>query len=154
MDPSAGRRSPFSQGIKPAHLAVFLLAYFIRRSYSASTTGDDHAHGDGGSGGHAAGDGHGAHAAHGEHGYQVFHVEFERVQLPFIISLWIFVSSLAKIGESRERKKYSQFWTKYRINFLEFLSWMSQNYTYCTNRKWAKYCVTRLGQSFQVMGKN
>ena len=30
----------------------------------------------------------------------MFHVEFERVQLPFIISLWIFVSSLAKIGKT------------------------------------------------------
>ena len=46
-------------------------------------------------GGHSGG--HGGHE-----GYQVFHVEFERVQLPFIISLWIFVSSLAKIG-MRER---------------------------------------------------
>ena len=31
--------------------------------------------------------------------YHVFHVEFERVEIPFIIALWIFVSSLAKIGE-------------------------------------------------------
>merc|ERR1719288_138777 len=30
--------------------------------------------------------------------YHVFHVEFERVEIPFIIALWIFVSSLAKIG--------------------------------------------------------
>ena len=41
----------------------------------------------------------GEEGGHGHEGYQVFHVEFERVQLPFIISLWIFVSSLAKIGE-------------------------------------------------------
>ena len=48
--------------------------------------------------GHYGSDGHG----HG-HGdtpeYHVFHVEFERVEIPFIIALWIFVSSLAKIGE-------------------------------------------------------
>jgi len=45
-------------------------------------------------GGHGE-EGHG----HGEgHGYQVFHVEFSRVEVPFIIALWIFVSSLAKIG--------------------------------------------------------
>ena len=31
--------------------------------------------------------------------YHVFHVEFERVEIPFIIALWIFVSSLAKIGK-------------------------------------------------------
>ena len=42
------------------------------------------------------GEGHG----HGEHGYQVFHMEFDRVELPFIIALWIFVSSLAKIGKN------------------------------------------------------
>jgi len=39
---------------------------------------------------------------HDHHGgrpsYHVFHVEFERVEIPFIIALWIFVSSLAKIG--------------------------------------------------------
>ena len=43
------------------------------------------------------GEGHG----HGEHGYQVFHMEFDRVELPFIIALWIFVSSLAKIGKNQ-----------------------------------------------------
>jgi len=40
---------------------------------------------------------------HDHHGgrpsYHVFHVEFERVEIPFIIALWIFVSSLAKIGK-------------------------------------------------------
>ncbi len=32
------------------------------------------------------------------HEYEVFHIEFDRVEIPFIIALWIFVSSLAKIG--------------------------------------------------------
>lgn len=36
--------------------------------------------------------------AHEMHEYEVFHVEFDRVEIPFIIALWIFVSSLAKIG--------------------------------------------------------
>merc|ERR1719507_2849907 len=44
----------------------------------------------------------GHYGASGHHGdtpeYHVFHVEFERVEIPFIIALWIFVSSLAKIG--------------------------------------------------------
>merc|ERR1711994_813149 len=35
---------------------------------------------------------------HKNHQYHVFDVEFERVEIPFIIALWIFVSSLAKIG--------------------------------------------------------
>ena len=45
----------------------------------------------------------GHYAGHDHHGdtpeYHVFHVEFERVEIPFIIALWIFVSSLAKIGK-------------------------------------------------------
>jgi len=45
------------------------------------------------------GKGHGEHKEdHKGHEYHVFHVEFERVEIPFIIALWIFVSSLAKIG--------------------------------------------------------
>lgn len=39
-----------------------------------------------------------AHEHHEKHEYEVFHVDFERVEIPFIIALWIFVSSLAKIG--------------------------------------------------------
>ncbi|XP_039284493.1 probable Na(+)/H(+) antiporter nhx-9 isoform X10 [Nilaparvata lugens] len=41
-------------------------------------------HGDAGSGGHAS--------------YKVFHFEFQRVEAPFIIGLWIFLASLAKIA--------------------------------------------------------
>jgi sodium/hydrogen exchanger-like protein 3 len=41
---------------------------------------------------------HQQHGGHAKFQYHVFHVEFERVEIPFIIALWIFVSSLAKIG--------------------------------------------------------
>ena len=42
---------------------------------------------------------------HEKHEYHVFHVDFERVEVPFIIALWIFVSSLAKIGKKLFLKK-------------------------------------------------
>lgn len=32
--------------------------------------------------------------------YKVFHAEFHRVETPFIIGIWIFFASLAKIGTS------------------------------------------------------
>jgi len=65
------------------------------------TTGDGH-----NADPHATGDGHDANP-HGEgegghghevHGYEVFHVEFDRVEIPFIAGIWIFISSIAKIG--------------------------------------------------------
>ena len=36
---------------------------------------------------------------HGHHGYTVFHEDFKKVQLPFIISLWIVLASIFKIGK-------------------------------------------------------
>ena len=36
----------------------------------------------------------------GEEGYQIFKMDFERVELPFIIALWILVASLAKVGKN------------------------------------------------------
>jgi len=53
-----------------------------------------------------ADNGHDAGAADGTHhdesghhgGIHVFVAEFERVEIPFIIALWIFCASLAKIG--------------------------------------------------------
>ncbi len=56
-------------------------------------------------GGHSAGtpsgeeDEEGGGEGHEVHEYEVFHIEFDRVEIPFIIALWIFVSSLAKIGK-------------------------------------------------------
>ena len=38
---------------------------------------------------------------HGEEGYQIFKMDFERVELPFIIALWILVASLAKVGKNQ-----------------------------------------------------
>lgn len=38
-------------------------------------------------------------AAHEEHGIKVVKVDFEEVETPFIIALWIFCASLAKIGK-------------------------------------------------------
>lgn len=86
---------PFSNGVKPMHAVVLLAVFLIKNVLTAAAAsggghGDEHGHPEAHSEAHGAGD---------HHGYQVFHVEFERVQLPFIISLWIFVSSLAKIGE-------------------------------------------------------
>jgi hypothetical protein len=94
---------------RPAHAVILGVFYLVKYAVSADHGGKGDAgaaDGSGGGGGGGADDhgsgaaaapgGHGAEDGH--HGYQIFHVEFERVQLPFIISLWIFVSSLAKIG--------------------------------------------------------
>ena len=107
---------PFSNGIKPVHVLFLCLVLLFKVTYggvdlrarrSASEdelsklnlagstfSGHDHHHGD------PLRSGEEEHG-HGEegHGYQVFHVEFSRVEVPFIIALWIFVSSLAKIGK-------------------------------------------------------
>ena len=49
---------------------------------------------------HGAGDPAGDHGTGGGHeGIHVFTADFSRVEIPFIISLWIFCASLAKIGE-------------------------------------------------------
>ena len=120
MSPPSASPSPgaFKNGIRPAHsviLMVFLMIRYAGMAWaSGSGGGGDGQHGGGGEGAEAeghgggGGEGHGAGGGHGHEGYQVFHVEFERVQLPFIISLWIFVSSLAKIGKKRKGASISR----------------------------------------------
>jgi len=102
---------PFSNGVKPQHLIILVVFLLVRYTYGgvdlrARRSANEELHDlaiNNADHGHQAhpelheeneGEGHG----HGEHGYQVFHMEFDRVELPFIIALWIFVSSLAKIG--------------------------------------------------------
>ena len=85
-----------------AALAVFTYYLLNRGGFLVGATPEEgeaepeggHHHGGHHDAGHGGGHGHG-------HGYQVFHYDFERIQYPFIIALWIFVSSLAKIGKQR-----------------------------------------------------
>ena len=87
---------PFSNGVKPMHAVILLGVFLVKNVLMTSASASGGGHG-GDDDGHAHAEGEGGHD---HHEYQVFHVEFERVQLPFIISLWIFVSSLAKIGKT------------------------------------------------------
>lgn len=43
--------------------------------------------------GNQSGEAHGGHER-----YQVFHFDFEGVQAAYVVSLWIFIASIAKIG--------------------------------------------------------
>ncbi len=97
----------YKQTFRPVVLILLLWVYwkkvnilnFITLFFQSAAAADVHgavaAHGEGGAG-HGAGKQH----EHKGHEYHVFHVEFERVEIPFIIALWIFVSSLAKIGKN------------------------------------------------------
>lgn len=110
-------RRPFTNGVKPIHAVLLVVFLLVRYTYGgidlrARRSANEELHdlainapkisNNHGPELHANGDLH-ADEEHGDghgHGYQVFHVEFERVELPFIIALWIFVSSLAKIGNN------------------------------------------------------
>ena len=45
----------------------------------------------------------------GDHsgGFQVFHVEWERVEIPYAIGLWIILTAIIKVGKSRGLEDYS-----------------------------------------------
>lgn len=40
------------------------------------------------------------------HEFEVFHVEWERVSIPYIIALWILITSFAKIGKGATNCTY------------------------------------------------
>lgn len=108
----SGDHRAFSNGVKPMHLVILGFFLLFRATYGgvdlrARRAANEELHtlsnlnnNFGGQNNepelHAE-----AHDDHHDdiHHYEVFHVEFARVELPFIIALWIFVSSLAKIGK-------------------------------------------------------
>ena len=85
---------------------ILLVFFIVRNSFATesasqsfpphdATTDDQGQHGtERSDGSHLDGNGE-----HENLSFSVFHVNFEHVELPFIIALWIFVSSLAKVGK-------------------------------------------------------
>jgi hypothetical protein len=43
----------------------------------------------------------GEKGGHSEHGIRIVKIDFENVETPFIIAMWIFCASLAKIGKAK-----------------------------------------------------
>ena len=90
----------------PAYLIIFIVFIVIRKSFANEHEEESHdnsGHSNFGphtrhSGGDKEGDEH-HEEGHENVKFSVFHVNFEHVEVPFIISLWIFVSSLAKVGK-------------------------------------------------------
>lgn len=66
---------------------------------------------------HHSREGAGGHVEE-EHGIKVVKVDFEEVETPFIIALWIFCASLAKIGKLLASPFYDFFW--YKIDYNMF----------------------------------
>ena len=94
--------------LRPGHLILFIVFVIVRKSFASENESTPHGasdHSNFDSHGHHAGgegnkQGHGHHeGGHEEAHFSVFHVNFEHVEVPFIIALWIFVSSLAKVGK-------------------------------------------------------
>ena len=40
------------------------------------------------------------HTDHSAEGFQIFHVEWERVEVPFLVGIWILATTVSKLGES------------------------------------------------------
>ena len=88
----------------PGHLILFIVFIIVRKSFASESDQSSHDNSGGGQYGaqtdssnlHAH---NGGHEEHKDAHFSVFHVNFEHVEVPFIIALWIFVSSLAKVGK-------------------------------------------------------
>lgn len=79
------------------HLIILVGFIIVRKSFATESDQPSHETTDRHSG---AGKNGGAHEdGHEVPKFSVFHVNFEHVEVPFIIGLWIFVSALAKVGE-------------------------------------------------------
>ena len=99
-------KSKNQRKLRPGHLIIFLVFIVVRRSFATENDASPHGPTD-----HPTLDSHnvlssthkngGAKHEHGheEAHFSVFHVNFTHVEIPFIIALWIFVSSLAKVGK-------------------------------------------------------
>ena len=89
-------------------LGYYLCTVYVRQSMGAPDT-DIKSHLNFGEPGYEApivpstlvdeGTEHVEESTHSDHGIQITRVDFENVETPFIIALWIFCASLAKIGK-------------------------------------------------------
>ena len=84
-------------GLRPGHLALLVVFLALRTGLASDAGG-------GGGAGDGAKDLLGQHATEEKEtpGLKVFQVNFHHVEIPFIIGLWIFVSSLAKVGKKTQ----------------------------------------------------
>ena len=91
--------------LRPGHLIFFIVFMVVRKSFTnVYVEGNGHeepANSNTNHDLHSSGGKVNGHVDHGEEKphFSVFHVNFEHVEVPFIIALWIFVSSLAKVGK-------------------------------------------------------
>ena len=91
------------QKLRPGHFILLIVFMIVRKSLASENDQSSHD-----TSGHDQNGAHtdstslnthsGGHEGHKDAHFSVFHVNFEHVEVPFIIALWIFVSSLAKVG--------------------------------------------------------